>query len=227
MSMSVLCYASAVLVALLHITLLGKHPLPTSPACNTLACQLCILHSLPPLQAAWILAIGVACRFALQRRRCLGASIAAMLTSLLATPLLVSFAFFIPCHLCRQPGLWGLALLAGLCCSVGRCLGASIAAMLASLLATPIACEPDQCVCFIPCHLCKQPELWESVLRADLHCSVGVVWVDQHCCHDGIMACQHSLCWCALLLPRIAWLPTFGACCSLGIAVQTALANLL
>ena len=119
MSMSVLCYASAVLVALLHITLLGKHPLPTSPACNTLACQLCILHSLPPLQAAWILAIGVACRFVLQRRRCLGASIAAMLTSLLATPLLVSFAFFIPCHLCRQPGLWGLVLLAGLRCSVG------------------------------------------------------------------------------------------------------------
>ena len=126
MSMSVLCYASAVLVALLNITLLGKHQLPTSPACNTLACQLCILHSLPPLQAAWILAIGVACRFALQRR---------------------------------------------------RCLGASIAAMLASLLATPIACEPDQCVFFIPCQLCKQCELWGMALLAGLHCSVGVVWV--------------------------------------------------
>ena len=166
------------MVALLHITLLGKHPLPTSPACNTLACQLCILHSLPPLalQVAWILAIGVACRFVLQHQ---------------------------------------------------RCLGASIAAMLASLLATPIACEPDQCVCFVPCHLCKQPALWGLALRVDSHCSAGVVWVDQHCCHDGSMACQHSLCWCALLLPRIAWLPTSGACCSLGIAVQTALANLL
>ena len=108
-----------------------------------------------------------------------------------------------------------------------NCLGANIAAMLASLLATPIACEPDQCVCFIPCHLCKQPALWGLALRVDSHCSAGVVWVDQHCCHDGSMACQHSLCWCALLLPRIAWLPTFGACCSLGIAVQTALANLL
>ena len=41
-------------------------------ACHTLACQLCILHSLPPLQATWIVGIGVACRFALQRRRCLG-----------------------------------------------------------------------------------------------------------------------------------------------------------
>ena len=139
---------------------------------------MCILHSLPPLQANLnTMGIGVACRFTLQRQH--------------------------------------------------NRLGANIAAMLASLLATPIACEPDQCVCFIPCHLCKQPALWGLALRVDLHCSAGVVWVDQHCCHDGIMACQHSLCWCALLLPRIAWLPTSGACCSLGIAVQTALANLL
>ena len=168
MSMSVLCYASAVLVALLHITLLGKHPLPTSPACNTLACQLCILHSLPPLQAAWILAIGVACRFALQRR---------------------------------------------------RYLGASIAAVLASLLATPIACEPDQCVFFIPCHLCKQCELWGMALLAGLHCSVGVVWVGKHCCQVGIMAqalpllvcialakhCLVANLWCMLLI---------GHCCA-------------
>ena len=36
-----------------------------------------------------------------------------------ATLLLVSFAFFIPCHLCKRCELWGMALLAGLHCSVG------------------------------------------------------------------------------------------------------------
>ena len=138
------------------------------------------------------------------------ASIAAMLTSLLATPILLvslinvhssflaTFASSLDC------GDWRCSCRFAL--PRPRCLVASIAAMLASLLATPIACEPDQCVCFIPCHLCKQPALWGLALRVDSHCSAGVVWVDQHCCHDGIMACQHSLCWCALLLPRIAWL---------------------
>ena len=130
---------------------------------NTLACQLCILHSLPPLQAAWILAIGVACRFALQRRRCLDASIAAMLTSLLATPLLVSFAFFIPCHLCKQCELWGMALLAG------------------------------------------------------LHCSVGVVWAGKHCCQVGIMAQALPLLVCIALAKHCAnlWcMLLIGHCCA-------------
>ena len=134
MSMSVLCYASVVLVALLHITLLGKHPLPTSPACNTLACQLCILHSLPPLQAAWILAIGVACRFALQRRRCLGASIAAMLASWLATPIACEphqLAFFIPCHLASNLQFWDWRRLP-ICIATSALLRlANVAAMLA------------------------------------------------------------------------------------------------
>jgi hypothetical protein len=135
-------------------------------ACHTLACQLCILHSLPPLQATWIVGIGVACRFALQRR---------------------------------------------------RCLGASIAAMLASLLATPIACEPDQCVFFIPCHLCKQCELWGMALLAGLHCSVGVVWAGKHCCQVGIMAQALPLLVCIALAKHCAnlWcMLLIGHCCA-------------
>ena len=98
-----------------------------------------------------------------------------------------------------------------------NCLVANIAAMLASLLATPIACEPDQCVFFIPCHLCKQCELWGMALLAGLHCSVGVVWVGKHCCQVGIMAQALPLLVCIALAKHCAnlWcMLLIGHCCA-------------
>ena len=75
------------------------------------------------------------------------------------------------------------------------------------------------CVLLIPCHLCKQCELWGMALLAGLHCSVGVVWVGKHCCQVGIMAqalpllvcialakhCLVANLWCMLLI---------GHCCA-------------
>ena len=88
-----------ILVALLHITLHGKHSYCQS-ACNTLACFLATFAS-----SLHFLGIGVACGFALQRQHCLGwpalchAGIMSCHIHFASDP--DQCAFFIPCHLCK------------------------------------------------------------------------------------------------------------------------------
>ena len=107
-------------------------------------------------------------------------------------PLLISFAFFNPCHLCRSnlsSGDW-------------RFLPTCIAALVVlAYLSTSddtfascchtLACEPHQPTCFIPCHLCRS-----NLNSGDWRClpiciAALALFGCQHCCHVGIMACHN------------------------------------
>ena len=139
------------------------------------------------------------------------------IANLHATPLLVSLP-----PLQAACTFWGLALLADLHCCVGIVWVGQHCAMLASCLATP-----NLLVILINVYssflatFASQPELCGLALRADLHCSVGIVWVGKHCCHVcwhhgmptlSLLVCialaKHCLVanlWCMLLI---------GHCCA-------------
>ena len=194
-----------------------------------------LLVSLPPLQAActfWGLALlaDLHCSVSIVwvGQHC------AMLASCLATSILLLILINVHSSFlatfASQPELWGLALRAGLHCSVGvivwvptllpcwhHCLPHPLLVSLINVCASFLATSASNLNCGNRC--CVPICIAASALFGLTNIAAMMASWD--------MACQHSLCWCALLLPRIAWLPTSGACCSLGIAVQIALANLL
>ena len=121
-----------------------------------------------------------------------------------------------------QPELCGLALRADLHCSVGvvwvgqHCYHVGIMTCHTHLLVSLLSVYSSFLATFA-----SQPELCGLALRADLHCSVGIVWVGKHCCHvcwhHGMPTLSLLVCialakgclvanlWCMLL---------FGHCCA-------------
>ena len=119
------------------------------------------------------------------------------IANLHATPLLVSLP-----PLQAACTFWGLALLADLHCSVGIVWVGQHCAMLASCLATPILLVSliNVYSSFLAT-FASQPELWGLALRADLHCSVGIiVWVPtllpcwHHCLPHPLLVSLINVC---------------------------------
>ena len=111
-------------------------------------------------------------------------------------PLLVSFAFINPCHLCRSNLNSGDWRFLPACIAALALLGASIFEHIDAIFAScchTLACEPHQPTCFIPCHLCRS-----NLNSGDWRClpiciAALALFGCQHCCHVGIMAC-HTHC---------------------------------